>query len=99
MRNAMRKIVKARFGPTCRSAELRALRNEYIEKAQTVYDRERAAGATERQARELALAAISTMEAELQARYIPERQMRWRNRGTIASSRAPSCCCCSWRYS
>ena len=97
MRNVMRKIVKARFGPCCGSAELRALRNEYIEKAQTVYDREHAAGATERQARELALAAISNMEADLLARHIPEQQMRWHSRGAIASSRASSCCCACCR--
>lgn len=84
MRNVMRKIVKARFGPCCGSAELRALRNEYIEKAQTVYDREHAAGATERQARELALAAISNMEADLLARHIPEKQLRWKTRVGIA---------------
>ena len=78
MGNAAEKYVKSNFGPTCCSAELRALREEYLEKARAAYDRELASGATERQANDRALAAISDMERVLWEKDIPKKQNRWK---------------------
>lgn len=78
MGNAVEKYVKSNFGPTCGSAELRALREEYLEKARAAYDRELASGATERQANDRALAAISDMERVLWEKDIPKKQNRWK---------------------
>jgi hypothetical protein len=78
MGNAVEKYVKSSFGPTCGSAELRALREEYLEKARAAYDRELASGATERQANDRALAAISDMERVLWEKDIPKKQNRWK---------------------
>lgn len=83
MGNAVEKYVKSSFGPTCGSAELRALREEYLEKARAAYDRELASGATERQANDRALAAISDMERVLWEKDIPEKQNRWKTRIAI----------------
>lgn len=83
MGNAVEKYVKSSFGPTCGSAELRALREEYLEKARSAYDRELASGATERQANDRALAAISDMERVLWEKGIPEKQNRWKTRIAI----------------
>lgn len=78
MGNAVEKYVKSNFGPTCGSAELRALRGEYLEKARAAYDRELASGATERQANDRALSAISDMERVLWEKDIPKKQNRWK---------------------
>lgn len=78
MGSAVEKYVKSNFGPTCGSAELRALREEYLEKARAAYDRELASGATERQANDRALAAISDMERVLWEKDIPKKQNRWK---------------------
>lgn len=78
MGNAVEKYVKSNFGPTCGSAELRALREEYLEKARAAYDRELSSGATERQANDRALAAISDMERVLWEKDIPKKQNRWK---------------------
>lgn len=83
MGNAVEKYVKSSFGPTCGSAELRALREEYLEKARAAYDRELASGATEQQANDRALAAISDMERVLWEKDIPEKQNRWKTRIAI----------------
>lgn len=83
MGNAAEKYVKSNFGPTCGSAELRALREEYLEKARAAYDRELSSGATERQANDRALAAISDMERVLWEKDIPEKQNRWKTRIAI----------------
>ena len=83
MGNAAEKYVKSNFGPTCCSAELRALREEYLEKARAAYDRELSSGATERQANDRALAAISDMERVLWEKDIPEKQNRWKTRIAI----------------
>lgn len=83
MGNAVEKYVKSNFGPTCGSAELRALREEYLEKARAAYDRELSSGATERQANDRALAAISDMERVLWEKDIPEKQNRWKTRIAI----------------
>ena len=83
MGNAVEKYVKSSFGPTCGSAELRALREEYLEKARAAYDRELASGATERQANDRALAAISDMERVLWEKDIPEKQNSWKTRIAI----------------
>lgn len=83
MGNAVEKYVKSSFGPTCGSAGLRALREEYLEKARSAYDRELASGATERQANDRALAAISDMERVLWEKDIPEKQNRWKTRIAI----------------
>ena len=83
MGNAVEKYVKSSFGPTCGSAELRALREEYLEKARAAYDRELSSGATERQANDRALAAISDMERVLWEKDIPEKQNRWKTRIAI----------------
>lgn len=83
MGNAAEKYVKSNFGPICGSAELRALREEYLEKARAAYDRELSSGATERQANDRALAAISDMERVLWEKDIPEKQNRWKTRIAI----------------
>ena len=83
MGNVAEKYVKSNFGPTCCSAELRALREEYLEKARAAYDRELSSGATERQANDRALAAISDMERVLWEKDIPEKQNRWKTRIAI----------------
>ena len=83
MANAVEKFVKHCFGPTCGSAELRALRDEYVEKAKTVYDRELSSGATKQQARDRAFAAISDMDRVLWEKDIPEKQNRWKTRIAI----------------
>jgi hypothetical protein len=84
MQKSIRKIIKDRFGPVCGSAELRALREEYIEKAQAVYDRELSAGATRAEAQERGLAAISNMHTELREKNVREKQCRWKTRIGIA---------------
>jgi len=81
--NAVEKFVKHCFGPTCGSAELRALRDEYVERAKTVYDRELSSGATELQARDRAFAAISDMDRVLWEKDITEKQNRWKTRIAI----------------
>ena len=87
MGNATEKYVKSIFGPTCGSAELRALREEYLEKARAAYDRELASGATERQANDRSLAAISAaipdMKRVLWEKDIPKKQNRWKTRIAI----------------
>ena len=83
MANAVEKYVKSNFGPTCGSAELRALRDEYVEKAKTVYDRELSSGATKQQAGERAIAAVSDLERVLWEKDIPEKQNRWKTRIAI----------------
>lgn len=83
MANAVEKFVKHCFGPTCGSAELRALRDEYVERAKTVYDRELSSGATELQARDRAFAAISDMDRVLWEKDITEKQNRWKTRIAI----------------
>lgn len=83
MGNAAEKYVKSNFGPTCCSAELRALREEYLEKARAAYDRELSSGATKEQARERAIAAVSDMERVLWEKDIPEKQNRWKTRIAI----------------
>ena len=83
MANVVEKYVKHCFGPTCGSAELRALRDEYVEKAKNVYDRELSSGATKQQARDRAFAAISDMDRVLWEKDIPEKQNRWKTRIAI----------------
>ncbi len=83
MGNAAEKYVKSNFGPTCCSAELRALREEYLEKARAAYDRELSSGATKQQAGERAIAAVSDMERVLWEKDIPEKQNRWKTRIAI----------------
>ena len=83
MANVVEKYVKHCFGPTCGSAELRALRDEYVEKAKTVYDRELSSGATKQQAGERAIAAVSDLERVLWEKDIPEKQNRWKTRIAI----------------
>lgn len=83
MGNAAEKYVKSNFGPTCGSAELRALREEYLEKARAAYDLELSSGATKEQARERAIAAVSDLERVLWEKDIPEKQNRWKTRIAI----------------
>lgn len=83
MANAVEKYVKTSFGPACGSAELRALREEYVEKARTVYDRELSSGATKLQAWDRAIAAVSDMGQALREKDIPQKQIRWKTRIAI----------------
>lgn len=84
MANAVEKYVKHCFGPTCGSPELRALRDEYVEKARSVYDRELSSGATKQQAWDRAISVVSDLKRVLGEKDIPKKQIRWKTCIAIA---------------
>lgn len=78
MRNLVRWGVMVRFGPLCGASELRGLREQYVEKALAIYDRDLSAGEPAAQARKRALAAVSNMDKELVASDTLGKRRRWR---------------------
>lgn len=78
MRNLVRWGVMVRFGPLCGATELRALREQYAEKALAIYDRDLSAGEPAAQARKRAIAAVSNMDKELVASDTLGKRRRWR---------------------
>lgn len=78
MRNLVRWGVMVHFGPLCGASELRGLREQYVEKALAIYDRDLSAGEPAAQARKRALAAVSNMDKELVASDTLGKRRRWR---------------------
>lgn len=78
MRNLVRWGVMVRFGPLCGATELRGLREQYVEKALAIYDRDLSAGEPAAQARKRAHAAVSNMDRELVASDTLGKRRRWR---------------------